>query len=195
MPVTTRLLPGYGDQLNGGPGLEHFFTSLATQWAQVEGWFDYFNVLACAQLVPGWPVGCHPLPGVCWAVTWCLWQESSPGGHSPAQRTERVHREQFRTGMCPPNRGFMEGGWKISDSLRWPESRAQWFWGLWVLAEASAVLRAQTHVGPARKTRAHLILIGTISSLVKYWIPIGTAARRIAKNHRLLKEIRTVNLE
>lgn len=71
MPVTTRLLPVCGDQLNGGPGLKHSFKSLAAQWAQVKGWYDYLNVLACAQLVPGLPVGCYPLPRACWAVSWC----------------------------------------------------------------------------------------------------------------------------
>lgn len=163
----------------------------------MKGWYDYFNGGLC--------------PPCSWLACWLLPSAQSVLGSELVPTTgEQPWWAQRRSGLLNtlsalvlnsleqgcvlPANALRRRGWKISDILRRPESRARWFWGLWVLAEASAEVRAQTHVGPACKTRAQLTLTGTISSFVKYWIPIRTATRRIAKSHRLLKEISKVNL-
>lgn len=58
---------------------------------------------------------------------------------------------------------------------------AQQFWKLWVLAETLAELRAQSHVEPTCRTQAQLMLTGTISSFIKYWIPIELQPKELQK--------------
>lgn len=98
------------------------------------------TILTC-WLVPTLLLACLLALTLCWALTSLLGSELVPWwAQQLVEHSEQgCVLESFQTMLC---------GGKISDRLRCPESQPRGF-GLWVLAEVSAALRAQTHVGPA----------------------------------------------
>lgn len=185
MPVTTRLLPRGWRPIKHWARTPALFQVPGSSVGSSEGMI--MTILTC-WLVPTLLLACLLALTLCWALTSLLGSELVPWW---AQQLVE-HSEQGC--VLEPFQMMLYGGklenlWQAE--VAWVT--APWFWVVgfgWGLGSAACSDPCRTCMQPA-----HLILTGTISSFVKYWITVRTATKTIAENHRLLKEISKVNFK